>query len=127
MNTVLNDFPKILQSVILQAKRLGKTIYVFSVDSDEGKVAHVNYVAEDARLRGLDARTWANAVVEVVGGKVRILIMLTSATIFIDHDRLVERRTALRVSVLILPRLTKDCKSRVPSTPKRRGFDPHLI
>ncbi|THH00909.1 hypothetical protein EW026_g1687 [Hermanssonia centrifuga] len=60
---------KILQSVILQAKRLGKTIYVFSVDSDEGKVAHVNYVAEDARLRGLDARTWANAVVEVVGGK----------------------------------------------------------
>lgn len=61
-----------LQSVILQAKKLGKSAYVFSVDSEQGKVAHVNFVAEDAKAKGVDGRTWANTVVEVIGGKVRL-------------------------------------------------------
>lgn len=59
-----------LQSVILQAKKLGKSAYLFSVDSEQGKVAHVNFVAEDAKANGIDGRTWANTVVEVIGGKV---------------------------------------------------------
>lgn len=60
---------KILQSVVLQGRKLGKTVYVFSVDHEQGKVAHVNFVADDAKAKGLDGRTWANAVSEILGGK----------------------------------------------------------
>ena len=61
-----------LQSVVLQAKKAGKSVYVFSVDSEQGKVAHVNHVADDAKARGVDGKAWANAVVEILGGKVRL-------------------------------------------------------
>lgn len=57
--------------MILNAKKLGKSAYVFSVDSEKGQVAHVNFVSEGARAKGVDARTWAATVTEVVGGKVR--------------------------------------------------------
>ncbi|KAH9972402.1 tRNA synthetases class II (A)-domain-containing protein [Lactifluus volemus] len=60
---------KILQAVVLQAKKLNKAIYVFSVDSEGGKVIHVNHVPESVRSRGLDARQWAARVTEVLGGK----------------------------------------------------------
>ncbi|KAH9055056.1 tRNA synthetases class II (A)-domain-containing protein [Lactarius vividus] len=60
---------KILQSVVLQAKKLGKAVYVFSVDSDGGKVIHVNHVPESLRSKGFDARTWATRVTETLGGK----------------------------------------------------------
>jgi alanyl-tRNA synthetase len=56
--------------VITQAKKLGKAAYVFSVDAEGGKVAHANYVPDSTRVRGLDARTWASKVAEIVGGKV---------------------------------------------------------
>ncbi|KAN0128727.1 alanine--tRNA ligase [Lactarius tabidus] len=60
---------KILQAVVLQAKKLGKAVYVFSVDSEGGKVIHVNHVPESLRSKGIDARTWAARVVETLGGK----------------------------------------------------------
>jgi len=60
---------KILQAVVLQAKKLGKAVYVFSVDSEGGKVAHVNHVPESLRSKGFDARTWAARVTETLGGK----------------------------------------------------------
>ncbi|KAG1760339.1 tRNA synthetases class II (A)-domain-containing protein [Suillus occidentalis] len=60
---------KILQNVVMQGKKLGKTVYVFSVDAEGGKVAHANYVSESARSRGLDARTWASKVSDILGGK----------------------------------------------------------
>ncbi|KAH9022566.1 tRNA synthetases class II (A)-domain-containing protein [Lactarius pseudohatsudake] len=60
---------KILQAVVLQAKKLGKAVYVFSVDSDGGKVIHVNHVPESLRSKGFDARTWAARVTETLGGK----------------------------------------------------------
>ncbi|OBZ68342.1 Alanine--tRNA ligase [Grifola frondosa] len=60
---------KVLQSVVLQGKKLGKSVYVFSADLKGGKVAHVNHVSEAAKAKGLDARSWAAAVTEVVGGK----------------------------------------------------------
>ncbi|GLB37216.1 putative catalyzes the attachment of alanine to tRNA(Ala) in a two-step reaction alanine is first activated by ATP to form Ala- AMP and then transferred to the acceptor end of tRNA(Ala) [Lyophyllum shimeji] len=60
---------KILQSVVSQGKKLGKAIYVLSVDAEGGKVAHVNYVPPSLKERGLDARTWASRVTEVLGGK----------------------------------------------------------
>jgi hypothetical protein len=59
-----------LASVVALAKKLGKATYVLSVDSETGKVAHANYVPEGMRKKGLDARTWAAKVAEVIGGKV---------------------------------------------------------
>jgi alanyl-tRNA synthetase len=52
------------------AKKLGKATYVLSVDSETSKVAHANYVPDGMRKKGLDARTWAAKVAEVIGGKV---------------------------------------------------------
>ncbi|GJE94884.1 alanine--tRNA ligase [Phanerochaete sordida] len=68
-NLEVDGNAKVLQSVVLQAKKLGKSVYVFSVDYEQGKVAHVNFVAEDAKSRGVDGREWATAVVEILGGK----------------------------------------------------------
>ncbi|KAJ3004463.1 hypothetical protein NUW54_g4803 [Trametes sanguinea] len=65
----VNANAKVMQGVVLQAKKLGKSIYVLSVDASAGKVAHVNAVSEEAKAKGLDGREWAAAVVEVVGGK----------------------------------------------------------
>lgn len=63
---------QILQNVVAQGKKLGKAVYVFSVSVGGGKVAHANYVPEDVRAKGFDARTWASKVTEVLGGKVRL-------------------------------------------------------
>lgn len=60
---------KTLQAVLLQAKKLGKTAYVFSVDTEGGKVAHANCVSDAAKAKGLDGRAWAAEVVAILGGK----------------------------------------------------------
>jgi alanyl-tRNA synthetase len=60
---------QILQSVVTQGKKLGKAVYVLSIDTSGGKVAHVNYVPAAMQVKGLDARTWASKVAEVLGGK----------------------------------------------------------
>ncbi|EGO00200.1 hypothetical protein SERLA73DRAFT_107224 [Serpula lacrymans var. lacrymans S7.3] len=60
---------KSLQNVVTQGKKLGKAVYVFSVDADNTKVAHANHVPEAAKAKGLDARVWASKVTEVLGGK----------------------------------------------------------
>lgn len=62
---------KALQSVVSQAKLLGKSVYVFSVDGETQKIAHANYVAPSLKAQGVDARTWAGKVTDIVGGKVR--------------------------------------------------------
>ena len=59
-----------MQSLISQAKQLGKSLYVLSVDPETEKVAHANYVAPSLRAKGVDARKWSSKVVEVLGGKV---------------------------------------------------------
>jgi len=60
---------KILQNIVLQGKKLGKVVYVFSVDRGAGKVAHVNYVPPSMIAKGVDARTWATKVTETLRGK----------------------------------------------------------
>ncbi|KAG6905576.1 hypothetical protein DXG01_001872 [Tephrocybe rancida] len=60
---------QILQSVVAQGKKLGKAVYVLSVDAEAGKVAHVNYVPPRMKEKGLDARTWASRVTDIIGGK----------------------------------------------------------
>ncbi|KAI8980149.1 tRNA synthetases class II (A)-domain-containing protein [Trametes punicea] len=65
----VNANAKVMQAVVLQAKKLRKSIYIFSADQAAGKVAHVNAVSEDVKAKGLDGREWASAVVEILGGK----------------------------------------------------------
>ncbi|KIK68832.1 hypothetical protein GYMLUDRAFT_152556 [Collybiopsis luxurians FD-317 M1] len=60
---------KILQNVVMQGRKLGKAVYVFSVDEASGKVAHVNFVPPSIRAKGADARTWATKVTDMIGGK----------------------------------------------------------
>ncbi|KAF9481569.1 hypothetical protein BDN70DRAFT_876232 [Pholiota conissans] len=60
---------KILQSLISQAKQLSKSVYVFSVDTENKKVAHANYVSPSLKTKGVDARTWAAKVTDILGGK----------------------------------------------------------
>lgn len=69
---------QILQAVVLQAKKLGKAVYVFSVDSEGGRVIHVNHLPESLRSKGFDARTWAVRVTEILGGKVHTLLYESS-------------------------------------------------
>ena len=61
---------KSLQTLIGQARKLDKAAYLFSVDEEGGKVVHINYLPRGEIRAGFDARTWANAVAEVVGGRV---------------------------------------------------------
>lgn len=63
---------QILQNVVAQGKKLGKAVYVFSVSVEGSKVAHANYVPEEVRAKGFDARTWASKVTDVLGGKVSL-------------------------------------------------------
>ncbi|KDR75441.1 hypothetical protein GALMADRAFT_249500 [Galerina marginata CBS 339.88] len=60
---------KILQSLISQARQLDKSLYVFSVDTANQKVAHANYVSPSLKSLGADARNWASQVTDVLGGK----------------------------------------------------------
>jgi len=60
---------KILQGLVAQGRKLGKALYVFSVDSESGKVVHVNFVPPSLKSKGFDARQWATKVSEIVGGK----------------------------------------------------------
>jgi alanyl-tRNA synthetase len=62
---------QILQSVVLQGKKLEKAVYLFSIDTEGNKVVHVNHSPANFRSKGLDARIWASKVAEVLGGKVR--------------------------------------------------------
>jgi alanyl-tRNA synthetase len=54
----------------MQGKTVNKPIYVFSIDFEQGKVLHINYLPKGLGLKEFDARTWATRVAEVLGGKV---------------------------------------------------------
>ncbi|KAG8966582.1 Alanine--tRNA ligase [Tulasnella sp. 419] len=60
---------KILGSVLLEARKLEKAVYLFSVDETSGKVAHVNFVPKSSISKDFTAKTWATAISEVIGGK----------------------------------------------------------
>lgn len=71
------DLPlQVLQNVATHAKSLNKPIYVFSIDTEENKVVHVNYLPQSMVSKAFDARVWANKVSAVLGGKVRLSILL---------------------------------------------------
>jgi len=60
---------KSLLLVVGQARKMKKAVYLFSMDPDGSKIAHVNYVPEHQLKDGFDAKLWAKAVTEVIGGK----------------------------------------------------------
>ncbi|KAF9076559.1 tRNA synthetases class II (A)-domain-containing protein [Rhodocollybia butyracea] len=60
---------KILQNIALQARKTSKAIYIFSVDPEGDKVAHVNFIPPSLKAKGADARTWASKVTDIIGGK----------------------------------------------------------
>lgn len=61
---------KVVQGVITHGRKTSRSIYVFAVSSDGQKVSHANFVSPASKAKGLDARTWAGKVSDVLGGKV---------------------------------------------------------
>jgi alanyl-tRNA synthetase len=62
--------PKVLAGAAQTGKTLSKAVYVFSPDSETGKVAHVNYLPADVlEKKVLDAKVWLGEVSKVIGGK----------------------------------------------------------
>lgn len=62
---------QLLQGIASAARKAQKGLYVFSVDSESDKVAHVNYVTPALKEKGADARDWASKVTDLIAGKVR--------------------------------------------------------
>lgn len=53
------------------AKSLSKAAYLFSPDTDAGKVSHVNFLPKEILDRKvLTAKSWLGEVSAVIGGKV---------------------------------------------------------
>ncbi|KDQ21195.1 hypothetical protein BOTBODRAFT_25615 [Botryobasidium botryosum FD-172 SS1] len=61
--------PKILQSLVAQARTLQKAVFLFSVDSGAGKVAYLNYLPKTSISKEFNAKSWATSVADVLGGK----------------------------------------------------------
>ena len=56
-----------LQTIIAHGRKTGHSLYVFALASE--KVSHANFVSPEGKSKGLDARTWAAKVSDVLGGK----------------------------------------------------------
>jgi len=65
----LEGNPKSLQSVIGHLKTLGKPAYLFTIDTEAGKVAHMNFLPKASIKGDFNAKTWASVVSEILGGK----------------------------------------------------------
>ena len=65
----VNANNKALAAGVNIARKLGKSVYLFSQDAAGVKVAHVNFVAPQDMERGVDAKAWAEQVANIVGGK----------------------------------------------------------
>lgn len=74
-----------------------------SIDPEQGRVAHVNYVPPSIKAKGLDAREWAVKVSDIVGGKVSMDVCYKTPALILFH-RLVVRTRALKAWVPTLTR-----------------------
>ncbi|KAJ9125168.1 hypothetical protein QFC22_000122 [Naganishia vaughanmartiniae] len=60
----------IMKAAVDYGNKNGKAIYVFSVDTAKGQVAHQNYVPKEiVKSKKLDAKTWLGEVSKILGGK----------------------------------------------------------
>lgn len=63
---------KTLSGGIASARKLNKSVYLLSSAGAPGgktSVVHANFVSEQDRAHGLNAKDWLNAVIKVVGGR----------------------------------------------------------
>ena len=63
---------KALAAGVNNAKKLGKSVYLFSQEAGsqgKAKVAHVNFVAKQDLDKGLKGKEWAETVTKSIGGK----------------------------------------------------------
>jgi hypothetical protein len=80
---------------------------VISADEESGKVVHVNFVSDELKSRGLDARTWAAKVSEILGGKVSLTTVKFPPLLKTLYFRLVAKTTVLKVRALMWTRFKK--------------------
>ncbi|KZT56563.1 hypothetical protein CALCODRAFT_524254 [Calocera cornea HHB12733] len=66
---MLEGNTKIMQTIVQHARSVDKAVYLFSIDGPSGKVAHVNFVPKRIITKSFSAKTWANAIAEILGGK----------------------------------------------------------
>jgi hypothetical protein len=93
--------------LILQGKKLRKSVYVFSVDAEANLVVHANCVDLVLKAKGLDARAWANNAATVVGGKVPPFNQQRSSSCSLRSARLEARTTTHRGMGRTFPKWTK--------------------
>ncbi|QRV94097.1 alanyl-tRNA synthetase [Ceratobasidium sp. AG-Ba] len=60
---------KVLQTLVGEARKLDRPVYLFSPDSSGEKVTHVNFLPKAVVSKEFDARIWATKVSAVLGGK----------------------------------------------------------
>ncbi|KAG9122407.1 Alanine--tRNA ligase, partial [Ceratobasidium sp. 392] len=59
----------VLQTLVGEARKLNKPVYLFSADASGEKVTHVNFLPKAVVSKEFDARVWATKVSAVLGGK----------------------------------------------------------
>ncbi|KAJ9127922.1 hypothetical protein QFC24_000207 [Naganishia onofrii] len=60
----------VMKAAVDYGNKNGKAIYVFSVDTAKGQVAHQNYLPKEiVKSKKLDAKTWLGEVSKILGGK----------------------------------------------------------
>jgi hypothetical protein len=63
----------VMKAAVDYGNKNGKAIYVFSVDTAKGQVAHQNYLPKEiVKSKKLDAKTWLGEVSKILGGKVSL-------------------------------------------------------
>jgi len=83
-----------LAAGVTAGRLLSKAVYVFSPDTEEGKVAHVNFLPKEILERKvLDAKAWLGEVSKVIGGKVSFLRALVKRVL---NGRRAEEKTIAR-------------------------------
>lgn len=86
-------------------------MYTFSLDSDAGKVIHVNFVPKQYISKAFDARIWAATVSAILGGKVGSAASDNQKILIICmYRRRVGKKTRRKVLVSTLTRLMRHCE-----------------
>jgi hypothetical protein len=113
----------IMKAAIDYGNKNNKAIYIFSVDTAKGQVAHQNYVPKElVKSKKLDAKTWLGEVSKLVGGKVGTWSgYAVSKKLTLQCDRAVVRMTAPWDPATMSTRWTKPSSERSSSTVKRPG------
>ena len=112
----------IMKAAIDYGNKNNKSIYVFSVDTAKGQVAHQNFVPKElVKSKKLDAKTWLGEVSKLVGGKVSLAVLSVRKRVALTmSDIRAEARTTARWDpVAMSTSWTRPSSERSTSTTKR--------